>query len=70
MALKLHEDGLILCYDSLGASHPLFKRGLGSCNCRCSGRECADRLHDSQEVLGGEGNVLLGQCGGAQPSYT
>ena len=31
VALELQKDGLILCYDSLGASHPLCKCGLGSC---------------------------------------
>ena len=65
VALELQKDGLILCYGNLGASHPLCKCGLGS----CSGGECADRLHDSQEVLGGEGNILLGRCESARPSY-
>ena len=58
MALELHEDGLTLYYGSLGASDPLRKHG-----------ECADRLHDSQEVPGREGNALRGRCGGARPSY-
>ena len=69
VALELQRDGLILCYGSLGASHPLCKCGLGSCKGSCSARECADILHDSQEVSGGEGNVLLGQCESAWPSY-
>ena len=31
VALELHEDGLILCYGSLGASHPIGECGMGSC---------------------------------------
>ena len=31
VALKLHEDGLIMCYDNLGVSHPICECGIGSC---------------------------------------
>ena len=31
VAMELHEDDLIMCYGSLGASHHFCKCGLGSC---------------------------------------
>ena len=30
VALELHKDGLILCYGSLSASHPICECGIGS----------------------------------------
>ena len=31
VALELHEDGLMLCYDNIVASHPICECGIRGC---------------------------------------
>ena len=58
MTLVMHEDSLILCECGLGTRHPLSQGCMG-CRKGCrSDREGVDFIHDGQEVLSRNGDML------------